>query len=304
MNIYYNGTDITEFVQVNKCIVRDGCGNRCDSLAIEFSNATVWYNWGPEEDDQIVVTHEGYDSGIMYMNSILPEDGKFTIMATALPCSARNKSNKSYINATIEDIMRDCAIASGMDYKIYGIDNNSTIPYIERNNESCAAFLQKLLALEGAVLKCIDGIYVAIGVDYAQSLDASQTFSIVADQEGFQYRRSGNAYRKVVVRSPYASAETTDYFIAEDKPTLTLDLPVMNNQQALRWARAKHIEHNRTCEFVTMENVFNPGFTSMARIDIDGETDAAGEWLIDNVEHDIVEMRSTIKLYRVMNTIE
>ena len=53
MEIYYQGADITGMVQVRKCIARDTSGGRCDSLEIEFDNAAGWYNWGPEEDDQI-----------------------------------------------------------------------------------------------------------------------------------------------------------------------------------------------------------------------------------------------------------
>ena len=52
MTIYYQGKDITRYVQVRKCIARDTCGERCDSIEIEFENAAGWYRWQPEEDDK------------------------------------------------------------------------------------------------------------------------------------------------------------------------------------------------------------------------------------------------------------
>ena len=56
MEVYYQGTDITDMVRVNSCIVRDTAGGRCDSLEIEFGNAAGWYSWGPEEDNKIICT--------------------------------------------------------------------------------------------------------------------------------------------------------------------------------------------------------------------------------------------------------
>ena len=62
MEVYYQGTDITDSVQVKSCIVRDNGGGRSDSLAIEFDNASSWHSWRAEEDNQIEITHNGYDS--------------------------------------------------------------------------------------------------------------------------------------------------------------------------------------------------------------------------------------------------
>ena len=74
--------------------------------------------------------------------------------------------------------------------------------------------------------------------------------------------------------------------------------------QAARWAKNKLLEHNRETEIVNMENTFNPGFTAMVKIGIEGSTDAYGDWLISEVEHDLVDFKSQVKLYRVIDTIE
>jgi hypothetical protein len=304
MNIFYQGTDITDMVQTRKCVVRDGSGKRCDSLELEFENAAGWYSWGPAEDDQIYVTHNGYESGIMYVNTILPEDGKYRILATSLPCKARNKANKSFINKTIEEIMRACAMSSGMDYQLFGIEADTVIPYIERENEGCAAFLQRLLLLEGAILKCVNGKYTAIGIQYAQGQTAAQTLYLDSQQTGTQYRRNGSKYKALIVRSPYARATATDTSISGTHATLVMDMPVLNEVQAGRWARSQLLQMNRQCESVTVQNEFNPGFTAMVRADIDGDTDATGEWTIEEAEHDFVNLTSVAKLYRNISTIE
>ena len=120
MEVYYQGTDITDSVQVKSCIVRDNGGGRSDSLAIEFDNASSWHSWRAEEDNQIEITHNGYDSGIMYVNRITPENDVYTIIASSLPCKAREKGYRSFYKKSIEEIMRQCAMESNMDFSIYG----------------------------------------------------------------------------------------------------------------------------------------------------------------------------------------
>ena len=291
-------------VQVNKCIVRDTVAGRCDSLELEFGNAAGWYSWGPEEDDTIVVTHNGYDSGTMYVNRIMPEGGKYRIMAASLPCKARTKGSASFYQGKLADIMRSCAMVSGMDYRIFGIDGAAVIPYIERENEGCAAFLYRLLTLENAVLKCVNGKYTAIGIEYAQKMDAAQTIEMSANQEGMKYKRNGNKYKSVTIKTPYATATAQDSS-ATGNNTLTLNnIPAMNDIQAGKWARGKLLDLNRQCESVDMQDGFNAGITAMARIDIFGDTDANGEWLVEEAEHDLINLKTSAILRRCIWTIK
>lgn len=305
MEIYYQGTEITDMVQTRKCIVRDGSGERCDSLEVEFENAAGWYSWGPAKDDQILVAHNGYDSGIMYVNTILPKDGKFRILAAALPCKARKKGNQSYIGQTIEEIMRSCAFASGMDFQIFGIDRNMKIPYIEREDAGCAAFLYRFLTLEGAVLKCVNGKYTAIGIEYAQSREAEQSIEVLAQQEGTQYKKAGASYKSVTVKTPYAEATAEDTSVPESGTRMTVNcLPAMNDVQAGRWARGKLLHLNRQSELVTVQNEFNPGLSAMSRIDIEGDTDANGQWLVEEAEHDLINLTTSARMHRCIVTIQ
>lgn len=304
MEIYYQGKDITDMVQVRKCIARDTSGGRCDSLEIEFDNAAGWYNWGPEEDDQIVVVCNGYDTGIMYLNTVLPEDGHFRILATALPCAARKKQYRSFTGKTIEEIMRACGMTSGMDFAIFGIDGQAVIPYIQQENEGAAAFLHRLLKFEGAVLKCVNGKFTAIGISYAQTRPVHQTIEIGANQAGAEYRRGGATYKSVTVKTPYAEAKAEDLLVASTHQQIVLNLPARNNIQAGRWARGVLMYYNRQAESLTIESEFNPGFSAMTRIDITGCTDATGGWIIEEAEHDFYNRKSMAKLYRCIYTIQ
>lgn len=305
MKIIYQGKDISRFVRVRSCVVRDSSGERCDSLKIQFENAGAWYRWGPEEDDQIRVTHNDYDSGILYLNSIIPEDGKYSILATSLPCKARRKENRSFSGKTVEDIVRTCAMSSGMDFALYGIDGTAVIPYILQEDESAAAFLNRFLTLEGAVLKCVNGKYAAIGILYAQRQKAGQKLEITAKQRSSDYQRSGETVKALTIRTPYASATATDIAVPTGHSRIVRnDLPARNSIQAGRWARGTLLDINRKCESIRVGSRFNSGFTAMTRVDITGGTDADGEWLIKEAEHDFINLTSTVVMHRCVTTIQ
>ena len=303
MKIIYQGTDITGLAGVKKCIVRDTAGKRCDSLEIAFDNAEMWHAWGPEKDDRIIVRHDGYDSGTMYVNTVLPEDGTYRIIATALPCAARAKGFRSFRLKTVEEIMRICAMASSMDYRIFGIDGKAAIPYTEQDDESPAAFLSRLLALEGAALKCVSGRYTAIGYEYAQDLEPVQTIPLPSAKPGALYCLTGTTLRELRVCSPYASVAVTDRAVSQSHGSTVISLPVTSSVQAWKWARWKLYEYNRECECVHIRSDFNPFMTAMARVDIESVTETSGEWIVETAEHDFVEKKTIATLRRCIRSI-
>lgn len=304
MNIFYQGVDITDMVVTRKCIVRDTCGDRCDSLSLEFENPAGWYGWDPQEDDQIVVAHNGYDSGVMYVSAVVPQDGRYGLFATSLPCKARAKGYKSFAAKTVLQIMEQCAMATGMGFQVFGGIGTAYVPYIAREDESCAAFLHRLLMLEGAVLKCVNGRYTAIGIEYAQNRSASMGFSVMANQRTAEYKRDGLKLKGLTVMSPYASATAEDSLVPETHQRVTVcGLPAMDAAQAGRWARGKLLAFNRQCETLRIQTDYNPGLTAMERVDITGDTDATGAWLVDMVEHDLINLTSTAEMRRCLWTI-
>lgn len=304
MNIIWEKTDITRYATIRSAVARDTCGGRCDGLDIEFENAESWYRWGPKEDDEIRITADGWDSGTLYLNTIAPGGGKYRVIATALPCRARQKRWDGFENKTVEEILRRCAAQSGMDFRIFGIDNQIRIPYIMRENEGCAAFLHRVGTLEGAVLKCVNGRYVMIGLEYAQEQRPIAEITLTPDQDGADYRKSGAMERSLTLLTPYAKGTATDDSVSSERAgTEITEYPAMNDIQAARWARNLLTAKNRKCESLTISATFHPAWTAMARINIGGGTDADGEWLIEEVEHDLKDGRSEAKLHRCIDSI-
>lgn len=285
--------------------MRDSSGGRCDSLKIQLENASSWYRWGPEEDDKIRIVHSGYDTGTLYLNTIFPQDGKYNILASSLPCAARRKESHSFTGRTLEQIIRFCAMRSGMNFAIYGIDGNTEIPYIHQESESAAAFLNRLLRMEGATLKCVNGRYAAIGILYAQRRTAEEAIRITPTSRSAEYLRSGVTSKALTIRTPYANATATDKNVPGNHSRIVRnDIPARGNLQAGRWARGLLLTMNRECETLKVESGFNSNFTAMTRIDVSGGTAADGEWVIEEVEHDFINLTSTAVMHRCVTSIQ
>lgn len=305
MTVYYEGVDISASVLTRSCLVRDTACGRCDSIEIVFEDAGKWFKWAPKEDDRIAVEHGGYFSGTMYVNTILPEDGRFRILATSLPCSARRKEYKSFSGKTVADILRISAVSTGMETALYGVEGGYMIPYFEQENESAAAMLDRLAALESAVLKCVQGRYVMIGILWAQQRNAARTVRITADQRGVIYKNgSGRSLRHITIVTPNGKGIATDTGVDDTHENRTISsTAARDNAQAGRWARGLLRKANRKSETLTMDMVFDPAMTAMARVDITGGTDADGTWLVEEAEHDLVDEKTRVTLHRAITSV-
>ena len=304
MEIFYQGTSIKDMVEVSRCIVRDTSTNRCDSVELQFENAAGWAKWGPKEDDTVIVGHNGYTSGIMYVNTVLPEDDKYTIIATSLPCAARKPEYRSFIEKSLGEIIRSCAGYSGLGYQIFGLNKDIVIPYITQNNESIAAFLYRLMMLESATMKIVNGKYTVISNQYAQDSDPTVSLVLADGKDGTTYHRLGTTTRRLTLKTPYADASAIDSAVPEKNPQIEVNsLPVMDNTQAKRWARGKLLWMNRQCERLDLESTFNPSMTAMVKAEIYGGINVSGEWLIEESIHDLVNLRTTSTLRRCIRTI-
>lgn len=304
MQLIYEGTDITNDADIVKCIHRDVCGNQCDLLEIELENAAAWYRWQPQRDDRMCVFLNGYDSGTMFLNSVLPENGRYKILATSIPSVARRRAYASYENIRLGDLLAACAAECGMGSAIYGALEDCTYAYIERSNESAPAFLSRILGMEGAALKTINGKMIGIGIEYAQGLTAAQTIALQENQTGVRYQcRKEKKLAGITLQTPYATGTAQDSAASWGFHQTYTEYPATDNAQAGRWARGLLLSQNRLAEEVTLEMEFTPSLTAMGRIDIESATDAAGEWLVEEAEHDLFGGKSKAKLLRCIRTV-
>lgn len=304
MHLYYEGTDITDDVDVCACIHNDASGGKCDMLDIEFENADRWMRWKPQQDDMIEATECGYTTGTLYINTFIPSGDRFRVLATSLKSVARRKVWQSFKDAKLKDIIASCAAQCDMGWFAKGIDENAAIPYIERENEGCAAFLDRLMRMEGATLKTVMGRLACIGIEYAQDIEAIHNVTIETNKRGVSVQKRENLkYSGITVKTPYAEASAIDNDAAQQETHTITDVPALSNIQAARWARGLLLNNNRAAEHITIQSEFDAGMTAMARIDLTGEDDITGAWIVDETVYDLKHKRATARLYRCLHSI-
>jgi hypothetical protein len=304
VNVIYQDTDITNFVIPSACDYKDVSHGKADTLDISFRRSAAWHRWQPEIDDTIQITEGKFDTGILYVNTIVPSGNAYRILASSLPSKATRKAWGAYRDMTLADIVHRCAAECGMKERLYGVDGNVRYPFLMRQNEGCAAFLERLMKCEGVALKAWSGSFRGIGIEYAQELDAIRSWDLDAEQTGVKYQHQpGRKYTSVTVRSPWAEATARDSGAEKGYQITVSDLPAMDNVQAGRWARGLLLCHNRETDRLSIELKLDTAVTAMTRANITGNTDANGEWIIDEVEHDLYNKRTSVSMLRVIRSV-
>lgn len=303
LKLWYNGTDITKDVDILECLIRDVSGRESDCMNLLVDHADKWFKWNVQKNDTLRATRGGYDSKTLHLNTIRPEQGAFRIYATGAKCTPFPAKWESYEKQTLAAIMGTCAGEGGMGSKQSGISGGILYKYLLRENQSAPVFLEQLVNREGGVMKSLDGKFVAIGIQYAQGLASAHKVKLGDKLAESQYiDRRDEAWSSVTIDTPFGKGNAIDSRSGGKARTIT-EITVDNDAQAKRWAKGILLTHNRQCEILNLEMEFNPGYTAMVRIDAESRTDAAGQWIVDEVEQDLVLGRTKAKLLRCVTSI-
>ena len=303
IRLTWNGTDITGYCTITGCIHRETAG-KSDTLELQLDRAATWYRWGPEEGDTICVDSGDYSTGELYLTAVIPNGDQYRLIASGIKEKANRTTWDSFEEKTFLEIFDRCAAECGMSGKIYGTDERLLIPYCLRHGEGAAGFLNRIATMEGFKLKTWNGTLRAIYLPWAEEQEPSITMKLTEKTSGVTYRRRKNtAWKGLTVKSPWASAYARDMNITNDNAPILAGLPAQNAMQAGRWARSLLRENNRKAEELRIEQRLNLKMGALARVNINGNTDMNGEWIVEEAEHDLIHKRTSALLYRVISTI-
>jgi len=305
MELYWAGKDITRYVNILSCVHRDYSSGRADSVELVLDDAAAWYRWGPKEDDEVRVVSDGDDTGTMFLDTVIPDGDRFRIIATALRRDAARKCWKSYENTTIDALFGACAAECRMKAALWGVDGALAYRYILRQNEGAAAFLNRVGCMEGALVKAYGGAIRAVGLEAAQAMKPAAALKITTEQSGIRYeRRMKSKLGVLTVKTPGAEVSARDGTAEEGNSEIVTRVPAGGPAEAGRWARGLLRMRNRQAEEISMETELNTAMTAMVRVDVTGETDMAGRWIVDSAEHDLIDKRTRTRLLRVTDSVE
>ena len=158
--------------------------------------------------------------------------------------------------------------------------------------------------MEGAVLKCYNGTFTMIGIETAQQIEAGQVIEQDDALVGFEYTKDDTKrVRKLTVITPYGHYTAEDRGAEGNTEIIRSDVPAVNKEQAMRWARGLLLSHNRKAETLIVSGAINSGQSAMVRIDVTGENDVSGEWIADEVVHDLIRQTTAVTLLRCIDTV-
>jgi len=304
VKIYWQGTDITRYVQVKDCIHQEASGGESDLLDLTMRGAASWNRWAPETDDRIQILHKGYDTGTLYLTAVWSEGDQYRALASSARAGAAGRKWAGYAGKTLNEIMVSCAAEYGMSAGIYGMSGGIVYPWLTREGEGGTAFLNRILTMEGAGLKCVGGAMRAIYIPWAQLRTPQIEIAVNAGNDGARWiQRENVKWGRVRIKSPYGTGLAIDTAAGGRPEKVITGLPVRDNVTAGRWARGILLNHNRKAETLEINMDLNGRFQAMERVSVRGDTGAYGEWIIDRVEHDLVNERTRAEMVRCIDTI-
>lgn len=238
MNLIYEGVDITKSIAINRCEAETYAENQADKLTIRFSDAaSKWDSWRPVCGDVIQFKDGAADTGKMFITSLTPENGLFTLRAMSMPPTGENINSQSWENVRLLQLCNDIAKKHGLTLKTYGV-TDQLYAYIQQTRLTDFVFLNRLLQLESCALVIYDGALVVYDENQRENSYASTTIK-VGDDGRFSYTdNSAQSYGSIEIASGKYRGIFTD---ANANPARVLkpNIPIecTSDAEAQRFAR-------------------------------------------------------------------
>lgn len=293
--------DIYPQISVHRCYHDMYAAGRSDEVLLRFNDTrALWDRWSPKKGDVVAVEDGAARTGRMFVESVVPESGIYTLRAYSAPQSVREKRSKSWEKVKFLQLAGEIANRHSLILETYGIIDR-TYNYVEQNNLSDFAFLQTRCALESAAFLVYDGKLVIYDEAYMERQAPVDTISITQIND-FEYRDEGaNAYGTAEA----ANGSFLGTFSAPgggDK-VLRRILPLCMSGQAEadRFAKGLLREANKEAQTATiwtgsLLRSYAPG--SVITLSTEGAASWDGPAFISRIRHDYVKLRSKLFLRR------
>lgn len=297
MKLYYNGTDIYNDVSVNYCVHEMFAEKQADTLVIRFNDTKgTWSKWNPADGDVIRFTEGASDTGKMFIHSMKPENGLFTIRAMSMPKSGATKKSKSWEGVRFLQLANEIAGNHGLTFQNYGC-TDQVYPYLKQENETDFAFFSRLCTLEGCQMLIYDGKLLAYNEQYIEGQTPAGTLEV--EENGvFSYQDNRAAcYGSCEVSSGSYSGK---FKAPNAKNTAVLRpdkaIPVTSNAEAARFAKGLLRNANKYGHTGQFSKALLTGYAAASLLQL--KTEKASAWngtvFLYKVRHDFVGNKSTL----------
>ena len=297
MKLLYNNTDIYNDVSVNYCVHEMYAEKQADTLVIRFNDTQgVWSKWNPAAGDTLRLTEGAGDTGKMFIHSMKPENGLFTIRAMSMPQSGKTRNSKSWEGVRFLQLANEIAGKHGLAFQNYGC-TDQLYPRLTQANETDFAFFSRLCMLEGCQMLIYDGKLLAYNEQYIEGRSPAGSLD-VGEGGVFMYQDNRAAcYGSCEV----SSGNFSGVFKAPGtKSTAVLrpeqPIPVASNAEAVRFAKGLLRNANKYGHTGQFSKSLLTGYAAASLLKL--KTTKASAWdgtiFVYKARHDYVANKSTL----------
>lgn len=297
MNIYYNGTDIYNDISVNYCVHEMFAEKQADTLVIRFNDVKgVWSKWNPSANDTIRLTEGACTTGKMFIHSMKPENGFFTIRAMSMPKSGTTKKSKSWEGIRFLQLANEFAENHGLTFQNYGC-TDQVYPYLKQDNMTDFAFFSRLCSLECCQMLIFDGKLLAYDEQSIEGQSPAGTLN-VDDNGKFTYDDNRAAgFGSCVISSgsyegKFEAPNATNTAVLRPKEAIH----VTSNAEAARFAKGLLRNANKYGHTGQFSKSLLLGYAAASILNL--KTKKASGWdgtvFVYKARHDFVANKSTL----------
>ena len=291
MKLYYEGVDIAGKISINRCEHETYAEKRSDQLLLRFNDAAgLWNFWKPARGEKVRLVDGADDTGVMYVTSIRPENGLFTLRAMSMPLSGENVNSRAWENVRLLQIGQAIAIKHGLKFKTYNVTDRM-YPYIKQERQTDFEFLHRICQLEGCAMIIYDETLIIYDEHQMESKATDDTITIGADGRFTYFDDSARSYGSAEIVSGAFKGSYSDKNANTDRilrPKSAIECA--SNSEAARFARGLLRAANKNAHTGHFRRTLTRGLAAASVINI--KTEKASNWngkiFITRTRHDFL----------------
>lgn len=301
MNIFYNGTDITQSVQPITLPITDNAGGKPDSLTIAFSDTDgLWSKWKPAKNDTLQVKENGFDTGLMFVDELSQSAGLFGVKALSIPQTSKTARSQGWEKVRLLEIASEIATRHRFELQSYNVSNH-LYERIDQQETADFAFLADLCMLEGYSLKINNRTVIIYDERIEEQKPADPKLSVVGEgaiNGSFEFaNKSTDIYQKCIVRGN-GPTYIQGVFTASDifGPMIKRDLYATNQAEANRWAKGVLRSYNKLAVMGSMAVNLNSNYAAGTCLNVRDIGMFDGKYFIHRLVHDLMNNKTKLTL--------
>lgn len=302
MDIIYNNVNISNDIEPIVLELKDNAGGKPDSINSVFSDTKgLWSKWNPHKNDTLQVKHNGYDTGLMFIDELAQNSGTFGVKALSIPQKSKTARSQGWENIRFLEFVNQIASRYGFTVKTYNVVNY-LYQRVDQIEQADFDFLAYRCMLEGYVLKIHNKTLVIYDEHKEEQREVDQKNSIIYENQilrGFTFKNvSTDIYQKCIVKSNgingYMQSEYSDKNIFG--PTLNKLIYCSNQAEADRYAKSLLRYENKKMISGNFPTQLNTNWAAGSNIEVRQVGMFDSKYFVDSLIHDLTRNETNLRL--------